>query len=101
MLEETIELLEPSNPNLTTPEQCVYREGIIYHNEGLNSKHMLEIIEMANKSNKTNKRAVITSFERMWDFSQGLDGKKLEKDGCKDYCKERCNIVSCEYKTNP
>jgi len=101
MLEENIELLEPGNPNLTYPEQCVYREGINYHNEGLNSKHMLEIIEMANKSNKTNKRAVITSFERMWDFSQGLNGKKLEKGGCKDYCKERCEVEGCNIKNGP
>ena len=93
-----LELLEPGNLNLTRPEQCVYREGRICHNEGLSSKNMLEIVKMANNSNRENKRPVISSFERLWDFGQGLDGEKLEKNGYKDYCKEKCNILDCEYK---
>jgi len=96
-IEETIELLEPGNPDLKNPEQCVYREARIYHDEGLNSKHMLKIMEMANKKAK---KPVIKSFERMWYFGQGLDGEKLKKHGCKDYCKEKCPLSKCEYKTN-
>jgi len=97
MIEEDVELLSPGNPNLTDPRQCAYREGREHHKSKIKPKKMLEMIE--NNPFAIMNKSTMHSFETIFCFTSGINGKPLEKNGCKDYCEERCNIVSCEYNT--
>ena len=59
---------------------------------------------MISKASKTNSagmsKPAIRSFERLWYFTLGINGEKLEKNGYKNYCREKCKLVDCEYNLN-
>jgi len=96
MTEKNLELLNPGDYNLTDPKRCAYREGREHHRFNIKPNKFLEM--PAKSHSAAINRSIMHSFETIWHFTLGIHGEPLEKDDCKDYCKERCIIASCEYK---
>jgi len=103
MKEENVELLEPGNPNLKAPQQCVYRKGREYHKFNLKPMQVLDIISKSAESPSAEmSRPTVLSFERLFYFTRGINGEILDevigKGKFKDYCKDACPVTNCEYK---
>ena len=89
-----LELLAPGDPKLKDPKQCAYREGREHREYNIRLKKFMEIIR---KPPSTESKSLMSSFETIWCFTVGINGEELEKDGFKNYCKEKCNLTKCEY----